>query len=160
MQVIFLFLESLGTPEMILIALVALIVFGPRKLPQIGRTIGKYTAEFKRASREFRDTLEREVQMAELEEKQPTAEPIANAAKPSNDFGAVENTIGRSSAKRAVIENENTNEIENQSFALPEVRAMSQTDFAAQSTSNWDDPLESSEETKNVAAPLSKREWL
>lgn len=160
MQVIFLFLESLGTPEMILIALVALIVFGPRKLPQIGRTIGKYTAEFKRASREFRDTLEREVQMAELEEKQATATPTTGA-ETSNDFGAVENTIGRSSStKRTITENEN-NQIEKDSFALPEVRAMSQNDFTAQSTSNWDDALEpAGEEAENTAAPLRKREWL
>lgn len=56
----------LGMQEMLIILVVALIVFGPRKLPQIGKTLGKSIAEFRRTSTELRSTLEREVQMEEF----------------------------------------------------------------------------------------------
>lgn len=56
----------LGMQEMLIILVVALIVFGPRKLPQIGKTLGKSVAEFRRTSTELRSTLEREVQMEEF----------------------------------------------------------------------------------------------
>ncbi|HZI19083.1 MAG TPA: twin-arginine translocase TatA/TatE family subunit [Pyrinomonadaceae bacterium] len=54
--------EFIGTTELLVIALVALIVFGPRKLPEIGRTVGKSLAEFKRASEDFKRTWEFEVE--------------------------------------------------------------------------------------------------
>ncbi len=53
---------SIGGPELLLILLLALLLFGPRKLPEIGRTIGKTLAEFRRASNEFKLNLEREVE--------------------------------------------------------------------------------------------------
>ena len=59
---------SLGGPEVILIFVLALLLFGPRKLPEIGRMIGRSVAEFRKATNEFRTTLEREVQMEELKE--------------------------------------------------------------------------------------------
>ena len=54
------------------IALVALIIFGPRKLPEIGRTVGKSLAEFKRASDDFKRTWEYEV---EIEQRRPALDP-------------------------------------------------------------------------------------
>lgn len=63
-----LILEFLGTTELMVIALVALIIFGPRKLPEIGRTVGKSIAEFKRASDDFKRTWEYEV---EIEQRRP-----------------------------------------------------------------------------------------
>jgi sec-independent protein translocase protein TatA len=63
-----LILEFLGTTELMVIALVALIIFGPRKLPEIGRSLGKGIAEFKRASDEFKRTWEYEV---ELDRRKP-----------------------------------------------------------------------------------------
>ena len=65
---VLLILEFLGTTELMVIALVALIIFGPRKLPEIGRTVGKSIAEFKRASDDFKRTWEYEV---ELEQRRP-----------------------------------------------------------------------------------------
>jgi sec-independent protein translocase protein TatB len=62
MPTILLVFEFIGTTELLVIALVALIVFGPRKLPEIGRTLGKSLAEFKRASEEFKRTWEFEVE--------------------------------------------------------------------------------------------------
>lgn len=58
----FLFIfEGLGTSELILILIVALVLFGPRKLPQLSRSLGKSLANFKRASEDFKETWEKEV---------------------------------------------------------------------------------------------------
>ncbi len=59
---------SLGLPELLMIFVVALIVFGPRKLPEIGKTLGKALGEFKKASDELKNTIEREVHVEELKE--------------------------------------------------------------------------------------------
>lgn len=56
-----LILDSLGSTELLFILVVALIFFGPRKLPQISRKLGKSIADFKRASEDFKRTWEREV---------------------------------------------------------------------------------------------------
>ena len=54
---------SLGMQEIIVIFVLALIIFGPRKLPEIGKSLGKGLAEFKKASNELKRTWEEEVQM-------------------------------------------------------------------------------------------------
>lgn len=59
---------NLGFPEMTFIFLLALIIFGPRRLPEIGRQIGKALAEFKRYSNDFKYQLETEVRQWEIEE--------------------------------------------------------------------------------------------
>jgi len=59
---------SLGFPELLMIFVVALIVFGPRKLPEIGRTLGKALGEFKKATDELKNTIEKEVRVEELKE--------------------------------------------------------------------------------------------
>lgn len=58
-------LESIGTSELILIGIIALIFLGPRKLPQIAKTIGKTMADFRNTTNEFKSTWEREVNFAE-----------------------------------------------------------------------------------------------
>lgn len=64
---VLLFLEFLGTTELLVVALVALIIFGPRKLPELGRSLGKSLGEFKRASEDFKRTWEREVEVDRIE---------------------------------------------------------------------------------------------
>ena len=56
---------SIGMPELIIIFVIALIIFGPRKLPELGRSLGKSLAEFKRASNELKSTLEEEIRLEE-----------------------------------------------------------------------------------------------
>jgi sec-independent protein translocase protein TatA len=62
---------SIGMPELIIIFVIALIIFGPRKLPELGRSLGKSLAEFKKASNELRNTLEEEIR---IDEQRSTAE--------------------------------------------------------------------------------------
>lgn len=57
----------IGMPELILVFVVALLVFGPRKLPEIGRSIGKGLAEFKKASDELKKTIEHEIEQGKAE---------------------------------------------------------------------------------------------
>lgn len=65
---------TLGGPELILIFIVGLVVFGPRKLPEIGRSIGKMIGEFKRASADFQRTVEDEVETEKLRKEIASAE--------------------------------------------------------------------------------------
>jgi len=60
---------NLGMPEMLFIGILALLIFGPRKLPEIAREVGKFMAEFKRAGNEFKHQIEAEIQQIELEEQ-------------------------------------------------------------------------------------------
>ncbi|SRR5689334_18179017 len=71
---------SLGMPELIVIFVIALIIFGPRKLPELGRSLGKSIAEFKRASNELKSTLEEEIRLEEQRQKQEDAAKAAQAA--------------------------------------------------------------------------------
>jgi TatA/E family protein of Tat protein translocase len=63
---------SIGMPELIIIFVIALIIFGPRKLPELGRSLGKRLSEFKRASNELRSTLEEE---SRVEDQRVPAKP-------------------------------------------------------------------------------------
>ena len=57
---------SLGVPELLLIFAVILIVFGPRRIPEIGRMLGKAMGEFRKATDDLKNTIEREVRLEEL----------------------------------------------------------------------------------------------
>ena len=61
---------SVGSPEILMILLVALLVFGPHKLPELGKALGRAVREFKKATSELQETIEREV-----EEVKRVAEP-------------------------------------------------------------------------------------
>lgn len=82
---VLLFLESLGTTELLVILVVALVFFGPRKLPEMTRKFGKSLNEFKRAGDEFKRTWEREVALESVEreaaiDRAMVAEPDGAAA--------------------------------------------------------------------------------
>jgi sec-independent protein translocase protein TatA len=61
---------SIGMPELIIILVIALIIFGPRKLPELGKSLGKSLNEFKRASTDLQNTLEQEIKLEEQKEQQ------------------------------------------------------------------------------------------
>jgi sec-independent protein translocase protein TatA len=78
----------IGMPELIIIFVIALIFFGPRKLPELGKSLGKSLAEFKRASNELKNTLEEEIR---IEDQKAHAEAAKAAVQPpseSPDYGS------------------------------------------------------------------------
>lgn len=72
---------SIGMPELIVIFVIALIIFGPRKLPELGRSLGRSLSEFKRASNELRNSLEDEIRV-EDQRQGATARPAGDAPAP------------------------------------------------------------------------------
>ena len=79
----FLFLESLGTTELLVILVVALVLFGPRKLPELSRSLGKSLNEFKRAGDDFKRTWEREVALESVEREAAVDRAMATAEPPT-----------------------------------------------------------------------------
>src|ERR1700722_16355311 len=90
---------NIGAPEMVVIFLLALILFGPKKLPELGRTVAKAITEFRRASSDLKASFEREMHNLERETEELKKEaPKATVAKelpgaseyeyyPYNDYG-------------------------------------------------------------------------
>ena len=74
---------SVGVPELIIIFTIALIIFGPRKLPELGKSLGKSLAEFKRASNELKNTLDEEIRLEERRSANLEEEARRNAERQS-----------------------------------------------------------------------------
>lgn len=125
-------LESIGTSELILIGLVALIIFGPRKLPEFARMLGKAMNEFRRTTDDFKETWAREV---DLEMKETDSRNDANSIS--------ENSIQRTDS---TLKNEIT---------APEVKEISASDF--QSKISEIKPEEPQKVENNLT---EKRDWL
>ena len=73
MDLSLLIFEGIGTQELLLILVIALIVFGPRKLPQLARSFGKGMAEFRRASEDFKRQWEKEVELEEFDKAESSS---------------------------------------------------------------------------------------
>ena len=73
---------TLGGPELLLILVLALIVFGPRKLPEVGSSMGRMLAEFLKASHEFQRTIEDEVEAEKSRPAAAVAAPDPGVAEP------------------------------------------------------------------------------
>ena len=81
---------SIGIPEILVIFVIALVVFGPRRLPELGRSLGKAIAEFKRATNDLQNTLEQEIRADEQRSRQAidsstAADAAATSAAPAGD---------------------------------------------------------------------------
>jgi TatA/E family protein of Tat protein translocase len=85
---------SIGGIELLVILLLGLLVFGPRRLPELGRSLGRSLAEFRRATQDLKESIEREVDLKEIDPRRTLAEALdpsppssapASAASPSPD---------------------------------------------------------------------------
>ena len=83
---------SIGMPELIIIFVIALIIFGPRKLPELGRSLGKSIGEFKRASNDLRNTLEEEIRVEDTRTPEPN-----KSETPTPALCLIPNSKGKSS---------------------------------------------------------------
>jgi sec-independent protein translocase protein TatA len=91
---------SIGMPELIIILVIALIIFGPRKLPELGKSLGRSLNEFKKASTDLQNTLEQEIKIEEQKEnvaKAKAEEASADAAiiKDHDDSAETSKTVSR-----------------------------------------------------------------
>jgi TatA/E family protein of Tat protein translocase len=89
---------TLGGPELFLILVIALIVFGPRKLPEIGKNLGRMMGEFRKASNDFQRTIEEEVEAVNRATEPPHVEPPRAALPPAVEAQAetpAEPTVSR-----------------------------------------------------------------
>lgn len=88
---------TLGGPELFLILVIALIVFGPRKLPEIGKNLGRMMGEFRKASTDFQRTIEEEVEAVNRATEAPRPEPPAALPPPTEvkTDAPVEPTVSR-----------------------------------------------------------------
>ena len=126
--------ESIGMQELILIGAIALIVFGPRKLPQMARTVGKMMAEFRKATSDFKETWEREVDFEEFKE--------TNQIKP---VSSVENTIAKNDEKTPA------------QIAAPEIKEVRQEDLEKIFTTKKTEDVAPEQTAK---ASIGKQDWL
>lgn len=140
--------ESIGAPELLVIVVVALIIFGPRKLPELSRSLGKSLAEFRRQSDEFKRTWEREVEL-EMTAKEARISEQAALPEDNSILGTGEE---RSRAVRESVESDDQ--------PMPQPRGAS-----LESTTKIALPVDSSPSQEAADAPASdeplrKRDWL
>lgn len=136
-------LESIGTSELILIGIVALIIFGPRKLPQMARTIGKTMADFRKTTNDFKATWEKEVESVETDLQ---IKNIANELNPVGNSFETEN-------KKIAAQN---------SILSPEIKEISSDEaekmLALKEENKGDEPQ--NEESRLEVKENDKRSWL
>ena len=139
---VLLILESLGSTELLFILAMALIFFGPRKLPQLSRSLGKSMAEFRRASEDFKRTWDREVSLEEVSSTAVTNQPTGNSE---------ENSI---LAPATAV----------QSLQPPMIEAIAPDRVIARQTIQSDDPdssaVDYAEPASSHSEPSRKRDWL
>jgi len=140
-----LILESIGTSELILIGIIALIVFGPRKLPQMAKTIGKTMADFRRTTNDFKSTWERE---AEFYKEEKVITPEINSL--SENSIKKEKTIAKTTKEQTEVK-------------IPEIKEVKQeridqifSDIKRQNPGEL--KPETTEAEKSIAE--DKRDWL
>ncbi len=88
---------NIGIPELILIFIIALVVFGPRKLPELGRTLGKALGEFRKASNDFKMAMHEEMRELERHTQELEAKAREATQPPENTVPLPDGTVGSGS---------------------------------------------------------------
>jgi TatA/E family protein of Tat protein translocase len=95
---------SIGMPELIIILAIALIIFGPRKLPELGKSLGKSLNEFKKASQDLQNTLEQEIKVEEQKDADAKFKTDENKFKsPSLDAASHPTAEDQTTAPRETV---------------------------------------------------------
>lgn len=108
-------LETIGTQELILVGIIALIVFGPRKLPLMAKKAGEFMRELKSVSSEFKSTWEKEVNFEETSSRKPLENNSENFIGKGESFGK----------EISKVETNGTSEHQ----MLPQIKEVSSEDF-------------------------------
>ena len=140
--------EFLGTSELLIILVVALILFGPRKLPQLSRQLGKSLGEFKRASEDFKRTWEKEVEMEKLEEEGRMARAMLQD----------ESTITDTSDRRSALDGATTADDWGVEQTIQPTVARSTSNSSTENSTEETTPALAAESTAGEAP--AKRDWL
>lgn len=136
--------EFLGTTELLVILVVALVLFGPRKLPHLSRSLGKSLGEFKRASEEFKQTWEREVALESVEKERE----VERAMLPEEN-SILSPTVGR---ERAAHGEASASSAKDEASAPAAAVPVTAAEIPASDTSQPD--------ATPAPEPTRKRDWL
>jgi TatA/E family protein of Tat protein translocase len=144
--------EFLGTSELLIILVVALIIFGPRKLPQLSRQLGKSLGEFKRASEDFKRTWEKEVEMEKFEEEgRMVRSMLQDDQSTIADTSEKRSAVDAASAETAMLDDRWAS-----TETLPSTVARSSSNEASEETTL---PAPATE-TATTPETTGKRDWL
>jgi sec-independent protein translocase protein TatA len=144
---------SLGMPEILMILVIALIVFGPRKLPELGKTLGKSLAQFRRASEDFKRQWEDEVTIERQRIEAPAPASVGHTSYPEVDSTAAAEL--QTNASEAPIEHLGYSSPE--STGGDEIQTSASEESARMPTTSETPVAAHHEET---AAQETKRDWM
>lgn len=153
---VLLILESLGSTELLFILVMALVFFGPRKLPQISRSLGKNMAHFRRASEDFKRTWEKEVSIEESSVVEPNSAMLPAAAQ-NSIFGGSETDQAGGPPPQPTIQAIAPDRVVARHSLWPDAEEAADNNNASAAA------VESEVQTDGATdkiQPLPKREWL
>ncbi len=133
---------GLGMGEVVLILIIALVVFGPRKLPELGKSLGQAMSQFRRASEDFKRTWEQEVE-SEKDRKVDTASGGESSSGYNESYDPY----------NSYSDGTNSREIHNNAESIPENAASTQNKAEAETASVG-------AETANLKAQPEKKHWI
>jgi sec-independent protein translocase protein TatB len=140
-------LGPIGFPELLFILVLALLIFGPRRIPEIGRTLGKAMGEFRRATTDFKRTLNLEAALDE----DPVRKPPPPVAPPAQARPVVSDSATGESAAAPTAPGAPAPEPATPGLAPPELAAASAADAADETVEGEDPPTQPIEPVQSPA---------
>jgi TatA/E family protein of Tat protein translocase len=118
---------GIGMPELLLLLAIALIVIGPKKLPDLAKSLGRAMREFKKATNEFKETIQIDEDLSDVKKAfDGLGEDIKDAVSPKKDTAEFKRPDEPKSAEGAVTEDK-ADKLENVKKAFDELKATDQT---------------------------------